>query len=462
MTDVSRSVATRQHPAPRLPLRAIGCGVLLFIPVCAAGLFWWMLRTEPLVERLVREANAFEGAAHPRPAHVIPPVSGTFAQAVEPLLPEVLQVPEPEPDSVARPQEDDEAASEAWSRAFTMLHEQCRKGASGMAPLETMPLPCRKELENGRELMRRVLDATHAEIGGLPAGVGSLSRSDFSLHPSGMRALSRVVQWAALESRFLLAAGHPEQAVDTCLDALALSRELSLGGGLHGGKLSAKAQEAAYRPCAAALDAAPVRRKKQALEQLARLWEGLPPPSALLREESVFQQLAVFGPEFFPTEAISRLPPAGRTLITSRGGWFYFPDRLGHPLLRQYLWRRNVSLFDAMVSEADLPPLERQRTFTRLDAQYGLLASLPGAVHAVEYQRELAAMDVQRLQAVVLVTLVQVDIARVEQGLWPATLPEGAEQLLRLEVLSGQEARLVPGDAALEAHVLRLTADEAR
>jgi hypothetical protein len=274
-----------------------------------------------------------------------------------------------------------------------------------------------------------------------------------------MQALARVVQWAALESRRVLAAGHPEQAVDTCLDALALSRELSLGGGLHGGKLSASAQEIAYRPCAAALDAAPLGRKQQALEQLARLWEGLPPPSALLREESVFEQLAVFGPEFLPMEAISRLPPAGRTLISSRGGWFYFSSHLGHPLLRQYLWRRNVSLFDAMVSKADLPPAERQRAFARLDADHALLAGLPGAVHAMEYHRELAPLDIQRLQVMVLVALVKVDIAWAEQGRWPATVPAGVAQPLRLEVLSGQEARVVPGDAELEGHALRLTAD---
>jgi hypothetical protein len=459
--EVSRSISTSQHAPSQLPLRAIGCGVLIFIPLCAAGLVWWLLRIEPLVERVVRDSNAFEGAVHPRPAHVSPPVPGTFAQAVEPLLPEAHKVPEPEPDSVARLQEDDEAASEAWSRAFTALQRRCREVASGMAPLETMPPPCRKELEEGRELMRRVLAATHAEIGGLPAGAGSLSRTGSYLHPSAMKALGRVVRWAALETRVLLAAGQPEQAVDTCLDALALSRELSLGGGLHGGKLSASTQELAYRPCAAALDAAPVGRKRQALEQLARLLEGLPPPSALLREESVFHQLEVFGPEFLSVEDIARLPPAGRTLINSRGGWFYFTSRLGHPLLRRYLWRRNVSLFDAMVGKADLPPAERQRAFVRLDAEHALLAGLPGAVHAVEYQRELASMDAQRLQAEVLVALVQVDLARAEQGRWPAALPAGGAQLLRLEILGGQEARVVPGDAALEGHALRLTADGA-
>jgi hypothetical protein len=270
-----------------------------------------------------------------------------------------------------------------------------------------------------------------------------------------MHALARVVQLAALESRLLLAAGRPEQAVDTCLDALALSRELSLGGGLHGGKLSASTQELAYRPCAAALDAASVERKSQALKQLARLWEGLPPLSSLLREESVFHQLSTFGPDFFPLEVLPRLPPAGRTLITGRGGWFYSTSRIGHPLLRQYLWRRNASLFDAMVRKADLPHEERRRTFAQLATEYSFLADYPNAVSALEYHRELATLDVQRLQAVVLVTLVQVDIARAEQGRWPEMLPDGMAQTLRLEVLSGQEARLGPGDG----ESLLLTAD---
>ena len=448
-----------QHAVSQLPLRAIGCGVLIFIPLCAGGLFWWLLRTEPLIERLVSDSNAFEGAVHPRPAHVIPPVPGTFAQAVVPLLPDLFKLPESEPDTVSRPVGDDEAASEAWSRAFTALGEKCRKVASGLAPLETMPAPCRKELEEGREIMRRVLAATYAERGGLPTGAGSLSRDGSYAHPSGMRALGRVVQLAALESRLLLEAGRPVEAVDTCLDALALSRELSLGGGLHGGKLSASAQELAYRPCAAALDAAPVERKRQALEQLARLWEGLPPLSSLLREESVFHQLSTFGPDFFPLEELPRLPPAGRTLITGRGGWFYYTSRIGHPLLRQYLWRRNASLFDAMVRKADLPPDERRRAFAQLATEYAFLADFPNAVSALEYHRELAALDAQRLQAAMLVALVQVDITRTGQSHWPAALPDGAVQSLRLEVLGAQEARLVPGDAALESHALRLTAD---
>ncbi len=448
--------------ASRVPLWAIGGGVLLCILGCTGLLFWLMVRTGPLVERLIRESHAFEGAIHPRPAHVVPPISGTFAQAVEPLLSEGVELPEPELDSGARPSRDDEAAWAAWSRAREALHEQCLDVASGKASLETSPPSCLQALEEGRELMRRLLVATHAESGGLPTGAGNLSWTSSFTEPSRVRALSRTVELAALESRGLLAEGRSEQAVDTCLDALALSRELSLGGGLHGGKLSATRHDLAYRPCAAALDAAPLERKRLALQQLARLQQGWPSFSSMLREESVFHQLATFGPDLFPTEALPRLPPAGRSLLRARGGWFYITSRLGHPLLRQYLWRRNVTLFDAMAAQADLPPAERQRAFARLDNDYTLFGGFPGAVSASAYHLELAPLELQRLQAAMLVALVRVDLARAEQGQWPDPLPDEAGLWLRLEVLGSQEARLAPRDAALMDQALLLTADGAR
>jgi hypothetical protein len=112
-----------------------------------------------------------------------------------------------------------------------------------------------------------------------------------------------------------------------------------------------------------------------------------------------------------------------------------------------------------MARKADLPPAERQRAFANLDADHALLADHPGAVSALKYHRALAALDVQRLQAAVLMALVQVDIARAEKGRWPTMLPDSEAQQLRLEALSDQEARVVPGDAELEGNALRLTAD---
>jgi hypothetical protein len=375
---------------------------------------------------------------------------------VEPLLPAVLALPRPVPESLHGPEEGDDAAG---ARALKALRERCREVASGKAPLEALPPACREVLEEGREVMRRVLAATHAEVGGLPAGAGSLSRRGSASGESGMAALGRVVELAALESRLLLAEGRREQAVDTCLDALALSRELSLGGALHGGALSASSHELAYRPCAAALDAAPLAAKRQALVRLQRLREGLPPLSSLLREEAVFHQLATFGLEFLPPEVLSRLPASGRALVESQGGWTYFPARFGHPLLRRYVWRRNVFLFDAMGTVAELPPDERQRAFARIDADPALLAGYPGTVSALKYHHALAPLDVQRLQAAALVALVQADVARAEQDRWPATLPPDTAPGLRFEAVTGREARITPTDVALEGHALHLTAD---
>jgi hypothetical protein len=358
-----------------------------------------MLRIDPLIERVVREANAFEGASYPRPSHVAPPTPGTFAQAVAPVLAEARELPEPEPEDMPRPKGDDEASSEAWSKAFEVLREKCLGVTRGELPLETLPEPCRKALERGRPVMRRVLAATHAEVGGLPAGAGSLSQPSFPRQPSNMSALERVVELAALETLLLVAEGQTQQAVDTCLDALALSRELSLGGGLQGNLLAASSQQLAYGPCVVALGKAPEERKRQALAQLALLSEGWPAPSTVLREEAVFHQLATFGPEFFPPEALARLPPAGRALVASRGGWYFYTSWSGYPVVRRYLWRRNSSVFDAMVAAADLPPDVRHQAFLGIDVERSLLADHPGAVQAWEYHRQLELLGPRAIEA---------------------------------------------------------------
>ncbi|WP_224365285.1 hypothetical protein [Hyalangium versicolor] len=358
------------------------------------------------------------------------------------------------------PKEDDNGAAWArWYQKQEQLREQCLAVASGKAPLETVPAPCLAALETHRNVMGRVLAATHAETGGLPSGANSLNRSD-SLQSGGMGAIARVVHLAALEVWELLSRGHPVEAMNTCLDALALSRELALGGGLYGSKLSAQSQEIVYPSCAAALDAVPLGRKREALEQLSRLQRGFPPPSRLLREESVFLQLRTFGPDFLPLEALSRLPPAAKTLVHGGGGWFFFTSRVGHPLVRRYIWRRNVSLFDQMMAVADLPPDERQRAFARIDADHALLADYPGAVSARTFHRELAHLEPQHLRAVALATLVQVDITRTEQGRWPTTLPADATGLFSLQLVSAQEARLVPLNTEAAENTLSVTADE--
>lgn len=123
---------------------------------------------------------------------------------------------------------------------------------------------------------------------------------------------------------------------------------MGLGGGLLAGLRSAEHQDIVYRPCAARLDAASTERKRQALGQLALLRRALPPLSAVLREDAVRVQLYVFGSEFLPPEAVSRLPPLSRGWVEEGGDPAFMRD--GDPWLRRYMWRRSVVALDAMVA----------------------------------------------------------------------------------------------------------------
>jgi hypothetical protein len=112
-----------------------------------------------------------------------------------------------------------------------------------------------------------------------------------------------------------------------------------------------------------------------------------------------------------------------------------------------------------MIAKADLPPNERQRAFARLDTDHSLLSGYPGTVSALDFHQELESFESQRLQSLMLSTLVEVDIARAKLGHWPPALAPPAAKLLSLEVLSNREAMLTPRDAKFAGQALPLTAD---
>ncbi|MDY7232782.1 hypothetical protein [Hyalangium rubrum] len=439
---------------------AAGSAVLFIF--CAFSAFLLMTQTEPLSERLAREAQAIEGIAWPRPSHVTPAPPGTFAQALTPLLPALNALPELAPSLRASPHLDaeSEGESEAYSDAYDALEEQCQAVSRGEAPLSAAPGACLEVLHKSRELLHRVLVATRVEVGGLPASMGGLARPADLLDPTRMNSLKRVVELAALETRVLGAEGRPEEAVDTCLDALALSRELSLGGGMYGRALSASCHEFLFQPCAQALDVAPRERQRLALEQLARLRQGFPPLSAVLREESVYEQLSAYGDLVSPP-AFDLLPPQSQELVTPHDSWMFAYARSSrHPRLRPYEWRRNAALFDAMVAAADLPPEQRREAFLAIDENTGLL---PGEHRwrAKDYHDQAETFAAQPLQALALAALVEVDLARAEQGAWPEVLSPELEAAFWLDPESDFEAWLVPRDARLGVEELRLTAGTA-
>lgn len=441
-------------------------GALVLFIIGAFGLFLLMTRTEPLAQRLVREARHFHGDDWPRPSHHEPAVPGRFAEALAPLLPELELMPELAPSELTCPRgedvvyEDEESYAAdaelfAHEQAREELEEQCLRVSRGEAPLDTAPWECLEQLRTHRELLHRVLAATRAQLGGLPEELGSLARP-VDEEPAGLTLLERVARLAALETQVLRAEGRPEEAVDTCLDGLALSRELSLGAGLYGLSMSARSHDVLFLPCAAALEAAPLERQRQALEQLARLRQGYPPLSVVLREESVYQQLFNYG-ELLSPPALDALPEPAQELLSGRDSYYYYRTPSASPRLQPYVWRRNAAMFDEMVAAADLPAAQRGRAFASIDVAQSLLLQ-EQAWRAQDYGAQAHAREDQRHQALALAAIVETHLARAEQGTWPEQLSPLVAGTLFLEADNSLEAWLVPSYAVSSVRELRLTA----
>lgn len=412
-------------------------GAVLLILACVGGLAWMGVRAGALGDRLVREANAREQAppAWPRPSHALQPTAGSFGEALEALMPEVVRLYKP--------------------ANHTLFSNECTQVARGEEPFEALSPGCRQLLASHKEVLSRVLAATHREVGGLPEGLRSLSDPQHPYQTQGQGVLRMLIRLAQLETRRHLVLHEQEAAVDTCLDGLALSRELALGGGLTSRLISVFGYEQLYPLCAEALDTAPVERKRQALEQLARLREGFPPLSRVIHDEALLTQLLHYG-SMLSEEQRAALAPHSMAIVRNGYGLGILP---GPAVLARTHWRSSRAIFEAMVAAGDLPPDERRKAFDRIeDGLRQRLFAVPP-----EETRSLAVManrfDRQRFLVDALWALVEVDLARTAQGAWPSTLPPAIAEQFSLKVSQPTEAVLQPLNAAWEESAPRVTAD---
>ncbi|NPC87040.1 hypothetical protein HPC49_53780, partial [Pyxidicoccus fallax] len=404
------------------------------------GTAYLVLRTRPLAERLVREANALEQERYPRPSHVTPARPGTFAEHLEPLLGDARQLYDERPREL---------------RVHVARKVPCLMVVTGERPVSELPSACREAVERGWERVSRILAATHAEEGGLPRSVGVMPSRGREAADATRMALLHVVELAGLETRLRLARGSAAEAVDVCLDALALSRDMTLGGGLAWHWYSALSHEVLYRACADALDAAPLARKRSAVTQLSRLAEGLASLSRTLREHSVQTQAELFGVAV-SGETRDALTPRVRAFLDAH----QIPDLKGSLFsLTPLEWRKTVKVFDAMVAVADLPPAARQQAFAAIEEEHTdrFISIFGPQVMSLDGM----AQDIERLrlQHDALLLLAEVDLHRAETGRWPQPLPYPAVYTFVLESSDPGEARLAPCSPALKAQALRVTAD---
>lgn len=415
--------------ALKRPIRTLMGGVFLILLAGLGALAYRHLRTDALEARLTREVNTLTYAEHPRPSHVTPPRPGTFGTAVASLLPALLR------QTGSRP-----PLSEADAA-------RCEAVTEGRSLVTDLPAACLEALEQGRPLMRQVLAATHAESGGLPEELRPLSGPDVAGRDAVGKALRQVVELAALETRLLVARGEADAAVDTCVDALALSRELTLGGGLAGQRLSAHGYARTWRACADALDAASVSRKRKAATQLTRLHDGFPPVSLTLHEESVAAQLITFR-DLLSDDARAALPTA----------WLDAPALPG-ALSRRRQWRQWVTDADRLRAVVDQPQESRRRALEALVAwQRSERLRQDDAPWMRQVSEDVDLLDLRALRSEALIALAEVDAARAEKGQWPRALATKTSSLV-LEPVDTSQAVLRSCVRGLTPEALRITAD---
>ena len=140
-------------------------------------------------------------------------------------------------------------------------------------------------------------------------------------------------------------------AVQVCVDVLALARDASWGTGLAGRLPALTVQEVAFRPCVAALDAAPAEVKGAAARALGRVEEGTPAFAVVLKEYALGARAQAFAPYLGRTAGLPprvgdwarENAPAGRTdwrFTLALGDAWQRIDAAYPARASRYWWRR--------------------------------------------------------------------------------------------------------------------------
>src|SRR5262249_43939237 len=141
-----------------------------------------------------------------------------------------------------------------------------------------------------------LLAATHAVEAGPPPGLGTLDVPVPLGRPRSWSTLTYAARLAALRIREQLGQGDRPGALRTCVDLEALARDASWGSGLAGRLPGAAAGEVALRPCAAAIDAAPLEAKREGARQLAAVEAGTADAPTVFAEYALGVRAQAFAP----------------------------------------------------------------------------------------------------------------------------------------------------------------------
>ena len=357
------------------------------------------MRARQEARTVAAEFRALAAARALRPSHVEHPTPGTFAQALEPLLPELHGLKEAD---------------------LRMDAPECWDILWGHQPVTPLPPTCLERLEHFRPLMQRVLRASRTEEAGLPETLRLIAvhgaEQDGLLEPM----LRDLIVLAALDVRLQAEGGQADRALEDCLDALALSRDLSHGAGQYGVSYTAHDYDVLFRPCAAALSRASPSGARQATLALRHLREGLRPLSAAIDESRVLDSLD----ELFELLGAAQVKdlPRPRSTGTDEAPW----ERIFAwfvPLFRKDAFLARLEDDRRLASLVDLPLSRRESPLAALEDAEKLARNPLRSTVAWSAIHVAVRADRQRMEVDLLLALALVRTWRAEHGQWPSSLP---------------------------------------
>lgn len=428
----------------------IVAGSLLLILLLAFGARWRLeRRAHETADEVVAEVHERIAAARRvvRPSHVDPPVPGTLGEALGPLMPELIALHDSEPKL---PDEVDAT---------------CIDVRNGVRPLSELPRKCREALDRGRPLMQRALRASRAEVGGMPEGLRIFDDPQHPYQRTLLSPLMRILKLAALEARFQTARGEADAALETCLDGLALARDLSYGNALVGAMVSATSHGLLFFACSEALDRASPEGWHRAEVALRRIRPGVAPLSTAIRDERAYMPLYLAG-ALFDRSQLDALPAGARTLAAQMSTQTLASMTMPPFLAREALLHAWPLLHESAgraIPVMDLPP--EQRAPQLAEQTRAVMSSWnPFVRESTEnYEQFATRVDKQRAQLDLLLALALVKQQRAQSGTWPSEPPmlyPGQQVLLptALKLQRGEGGELLLFPEALKPEVLSVTA----
>lgn len=394
-----------------LALLLVGAGSV------ALGLLTWRTSTAGPARRLVADIRARAEAHFPRPSQVSDTSSGTFGAA----------------------------AAEPWDalterQGLSVDVELCRAVRDGEQPFSTASPACLREMAGGSAALALLLEATHRAEAGPIAGLGTLDAAVGGARERSWSMLPYAGKLAALRIRAELDAGNPAQALATCVDLLALARDASWGAGLAGRLPAAAITDVAFRPCVAAIDAAPPDARAPGAEALRRVEAGTPELGAILGEYALGVRARAFAPYLPGAEGLpGRVPQWAREGTSAETGPL-FSLRLGDT------WHRIEGTLREVVAAAGLPLERRVARLDRLSE--GEKPSLnPGAQYALPQLGRAARTDARA----------RAEVRLLRQALAAEILPDAAGTLAHRRRAGAGLGPSPDAPLALEAHGDALT-----